>query len=88
MVADPTLAKLIADAKADLSLRLGAQSSDINVKSAQSVEWPNASLGCPKRGVLYIQVITPGYQIILESNGKEFDYHADQTRVVLCEKES
>lgn len=84
---DPTLVKLIAAARADLSQRLSAKVDDIRVTSAQPVEWSDASLGCPKRGVMYIQVITPGYQIVLEMNGQEFDYHADNQRVFLCEKQ-
>lgn len=82
---DPTLVKLIADARADLAGRVSVASGTISVKSAEPVEWNDTSLGCPKPGVMYAQVITPGYRIVLEANGTEYDYHTDNTRVELCE---
>ena len=51
----------------------------------QPVEWRDASLGCPKPGVDYIQVLTPGYVIKLEAAGSVYEYHTDDAqRVVTC----
>jgi hypothetical protein len=51
------------------------------------MEWSDASLGCPQEGMMYAQVITPGYLIVLEAQGQTFEYHTDQgTNVVLCQK--
>lgn len=82
---DPTLVKLIADARADLAGRVSAASGTISVKSAEPVEWSDTALGCPKPGIVYAQVITPGYRIVLEANGTEYDYHTDNARVELCQ---
>ncbi len=86
IVSDPTLEKLIADAKQDLMTRANVTADAITVASAQAVEWRDASLGCPIEGMMYAQVITPGYLIVLKANGQEYEYHASATRVTYCEK--
>ncbi|MDL1895030.1 hypothetical protein FBQ82_02040 [Anaerolineae bacterium CFX7] len=83
---DPTLEKLIEDAKQDLMQRANVPADAITVVSAEPVEWRDASLGCPIEGMMYAQVITPGYLIVLEANGQEYEYHASQTHAVFCEK--
>ncbi|MBI4672390.1 MAG: hypothetical protein HY741_12095 [Chloroflexi bacterium] len=85
-VKDPTLEKLIQDARADLSKRANVPDSAITVKSAEPVEWRDTSLGCPIEGMMYAQVITPGYLIVLEAAGKEWKYHASRTQVMYCDK--
>ena len=61
----------------DLADHLGIDVGDVQVISAEQVEWPDSSLGCPKPGHNYLMVITPGFRIILEANGKQVAYHAD-----------
>jgi hypothetical protein len=52
----------------------------------EQVEWNDASLGCGRPGQMYVKVITPGYRIVLEVNGKRYKYHADtQRHMVYCE---
>jgi hypothetical protein len=86
-VQDATLEKLIELARADLMTHAHVSAAAITVKSTQSVEWSDASLGCPKLGVFYIQVITPGYLIVLEANGQTYEYHTTLDRVELCERQ-
>jgi len=79
--ADP----LVELAKADLADRKGIDKEDITVVSVKGVNWPDASLGCPEPGMVYAQVITPGYRIMLSHAGKTYEYHTDRSnRVVLC----
>lgn len=85
-VSDPTLEKLITDAKQDLMARANVSADAITVVSAQPVEWRDSSLGCPVEGMMYAQVITPGYLIVLEAHGKEYAYHASTTHVMYCDK--
>ena len=80
-----TLARLVELAKGDLARRLGVGIEDVTLVSAEAVEWPDASLGDPQPGMVYAQVITPGYKIILSAGGQEYEYHSDQERVVLVE---
>lgn len=82
---DSTQVQLIADAKADLVTRANVSADVITVVSVEPTEWKDASLGCPKLGVFYIQVITPGYKIILQAQGKQYEYHTGNSRVVYCE---
>ncbi len=81
-IADP----LVQQARELLTSQLGVAASSISVKQVEPVEWPDTSLGCPKPGMLYAQVITPGYRIILEANGREYEFHASASRVISCEK--
>lgn len=60
----------------DLATRLGVNPTDITVVSSEEVTWRDASLGCPEPGRMYAQVLTPGVRIVLEVNGRHFDYHA------------
>lgn len=72
----PTLEALVARAKADLAARLGLSEAEIQVVEAQAVTWPDSSLGCPEPGRMYLQVLTPGYRIVLEAGGRRYAYHA------------
>ena len=49
------------------------------VVRAEAVQWADGSLGCPQRGVLYTQMITPGYHVVISVAGVEYDYRATQT---------
>jgi hypothetical protein len=71
-------------ARQDLAARLGIPPASITTRSVRPTVWPDASLGCPKLGMMYAQVETPGYEIELEANGKTYQYNADQQRVVHC----
>ena len=75
---------LVALAVADASQRTGVDPSAVRVVSVTPNEWPDRSLGCPKPGTGYAQVITPGYLIILQAGDQQLEYHTDQDQVVLC----
>ena len=75
---------LIEEAKADLAHRLDIAVEQIQVLTVASRQWPDASLGCPQPDMMYAQVITPGFQIILSAAGKEYDYRTDLQRVFIC----
>ena len=72
---DDALTLLIERAKEDLVQATGAAADAISVVSAEEVEWSDSSLGCPDPDTMYAQVITPGFLIILESDGNTFNYH-------------
>ena len=64
----------------------GVDLSAATVVSAQAMEWPDGSLGCPEPGMFYTQAITPGYQVVISVGGVEYDYRAtDEGQVRLCE---
>jgi len=84
--ADAGLQALIDKAMADLSQRIAVPIDEIILLEATSVTWPDGSLGCPQEGMVYAQVLTPGYLIRLQSRDQEFEYHTSKgTEVVYCE---
>lgn len=75
-------------ARADLSDELGIDPADIQLVEVESVEWPNTSLGCPQPGMMYAQVLTPGYRLTLQVNDQQYVYHTDGGQLVVrCEEE-
>lgn len=70
--------QLIERAKAEVA-GLGRSSAEsVQVVSVEGVDWSDSSLGCPKAGMMYAQVITPGYRIVLESGGRTYEFHTTQ----------
>ncbi len=72
---------------ADLEQRLGSKPEAVTVVKSEAVTWNDGSLGCPKRGVFYIQVLIEGYWVILQVGPTQYDYHvgSNGTPIVLCE---
>ncbi len=65
---------------------LEVSTGEVEVLSVESVEWPDASLGCPKEGEMYADVVTPGYLFVLEAQGRRIEIHTDEKgeTVVFC----
>jgi len=77
---------LIDKTREDLALRLSITMTEISLAKAEEVVWSNASLGCPQPGMVYAEVMTPGYLILLEANDTVYEYHASRgTEVIYCE---
>jgi len=70
-----------------LAGELGVPLEAVTAISFEPVEWPDASLGCPQPGMMYAQVVTPGYRILLEVDGVQYEIHTDQAggSVVTCD---
>jgi hypothetical protein len=74
--ANAGLQQLIDQAVADLASRLSVPVVEITVLEAAPVVWPDASLGCPEKGMAYAQVLIPGYLIVLEHGTMRYEYHS------------
>jgi hypothetical protein len=61
-----------------LSTTLNLPPGQITVISAQAVDWPDGCLGIQKIGVMCTQAIVPGYRIILEANGAQYEVHTNK----------
>lgn len=70
------LDRQVDQARADLAGSMKAEPGTIEVVSAAMVVWPDSSLGCPKPGEHYLQVLTDGVRIVLELGDKRYTYHA------------
>jgi hypothetical protein len=58
-----------------LAAALGISADQITVVSIEAVDWPDGCLGVRRMGVLCMQVIVPGFRIVLEAKGKQYEYH-------------
>src|ERR1700737_1437685 len=68
--------EIVDRARRDLAQRLGISESDTAIKSVEPVDFPDAALGAPLEDEMSAQVITPGWRITLEANGKSYEYRA------------
>jgi hypothetical protein len=60
---------------------------DIQVVDVEAVEWNDSALGCPQPGMMYMQMITPGYRITLEHAAQRYHVHTDAgRRAVRCDR--
>jgi hypothetical protein len=77
-------AEVVAMAVADLAQRQEVEEDAIRVASVKAVQRRDASLGCPRKGMMYAQVITPGFRVVLEAGGEAYAYHTSLRHAVLC----
>ena len=73
--AAPVIAAIAAD--------LGVPPESVQVVTMESREWPDSSLGCPQPDMLYAQVITPGYLVLVEVSGEQIEYHTDELGTIV-----
>jgi hypothetical protein len=74
--AQPSMS-IVNQCKADLAKRLNVTVDKVTFTRAYVVEWRDASLGLPEPGKMYAQVLTPGWQILLEGWGQQHLYTAN-----------
>jgi len=60
-----------------LAADLGSSGADIHVVSSESVDWPDGCLGIAEPGILCSQIVTPGFRIMLESGGIQYEYRTN-----------
>jgi hypothetical protein len=73
------MAPLIAAIAEDL----GVPPESVQVVTTEPRDWPDSSLGCPQPDMLYAQVITPGYLVLVEVSGERIEYHTDERGTVV-----
>ena len=79
-------ADLVARAREHATRRSGADPAAVRLIRDEAVTWSDGSLGCPQPGEYYTQVLVPGYWIVFDVAGHEFDYRSDrQGSFRLCE---
>jgi hypothetical protein len=72
----PGLQRLVDKAVEDLMLKAGVEKDAIEVLQADFVTWGDSSMGCPKPGYQYLQVLTNGSRIVLRTDNKTYHYHS------------
>ena len=70
-----------------LAGKLGVGANELTLVRSNTTDWPDASLGCPKSGKAYAQVITPGYEITFEHEGSSYAVrsNSDASHMISCE---
>lgn len=58
------------------------------LKSVNAHSWPDSSLGCPQPGMSYMQVLTQGYIVQFEADGKVHEVHVAGENAVTCERQA
>ncbi len=58
----------------------------ILVDTIRAVDWSNSSIGCPKPGVAYLEVITPGHKVTLRADGQVYVVHEAKNRAFVCKQ--
>lgn len=77
----------------ELAIKTLAKQNDvaldkIQVDSVKAVQWSDSSLGCPQPGMMYAQVVTPGFLVTLLDVSKSTTHfvHVGAGRAVVCDK--
>ncbi len=79
------IAQEIAPVISAIAADLDVPPTSLQVVTVEPHDWPDSSLGCPQPDMLYAQVITPGYVIVVEVSGERFEYHTDERgNIVRC----
>ncbi len=68
--------------------QIGASPEQITIKSEEAVQFSDSSLGCPRAGMSYMQVITPGHKVLAEYGGKIYDVRVAGSRGLICVKQA
>ena len=79
----PEAAAAVQAARDDLRTRTGS-ADEAQVRLVEQIDWPDSSLGCPQPDMMYAQVITPGYRVVLALDDQEYVYHTTTSRAVYC----
>lgn len=73
-----SLPRAIAEAvRQDLFRKTGIPTAQVQIKEAETVQWPNACLGLVKSGEMCAEVIVPGWRIVVSDGNKTWIYRTD-----------
>ncbi len=75
--------------ESDMQRKYNLSASDLQFITTDPTEWSDSSLGCPQPGMSYMQVLTPGFQILVldKIRNVRYEYHTDtKGRAVSCNK--
>ena len=71
----------VENARKDLAKRLKIDADDVKEHSVEDSDFPDMSLGAAEDGEMSGQMITRGWRIRLEADGKTYEYRADKNQV-------
>ena len=71
-------------ARADLAKRLNISEDKVKTASVTETDFPDMSLGAPVEDEMSAQMISSGWRINLNAEGKNYEYRADKYQLRLC----
>jgi hypothetical protein len=77
----PTAAVPVAAiaAQQELATQLGIDPTEIQVVAVEPVTWPDSCLGVVQPGIECAQALVPGYRVIVEAQGQQYEFHTSQS---------
>ncbi len=70
--------QLVERAQEVVATETGAATAELSLVAIEAMEWRDGGLGCPEPGAMYMQAITPGYQITLaDGSGTTYDVRTE-----------
>ena len=76
----------IAPVVVDAAGRAGVTPDQVKVVSAETMTFPDGSLGCPEPGMAYTQMVVDGFKIVAQAKGVTYDYRGTANGFRLCSK--
>ena len=73
----------VENARKDLAKRLNIDPSEVKQGSVEDTDFPDMALGAPEADEMSGQMISSGWRIQLEAQGKTYEYRADPNQVRL-----
>ena len=64
---------------------LKAAANEFTVVTIEPTQWSDSSLGCRKPNAMYQQVVSNGYVVVLEREGKRHQVNVAGSRAVMCD---
>jgi hypothetical protein len=69
----------VLEAASALAAQVGVPVQQVEIIDFNFGEWPDSCLGAAEPDEACLQVITPGYQVILQVNGQRYEVRTDET---------
>lgn len=79
--------RAVAVARELLAAELGCADDALTIVRVEEVDWSDSSLGCPEPGMMYMQVIIPGYKLTFSDSTRSYEVHTGRqgTPAVWCD---
>jgi hypothetical protein len=68
-----------------LGEKLSVDPDSVNIVHVSIMDWSDSSLGCPRPGVEYLQVVTRGAVVMLQAEKKPYRVHVAKDRAIVCD---
>jgi len=67
-----------------LASELGVPREQIELDTVRAIDWRDSSIGCPKPGMAYLDVVTPGHKVTLRADGQIYVVHEAKNKAFVC----